>query len=551
MKKINWNKLKQNALSTIIAFPVELVLSIVFFVFIVFHEENYWQYDEVNRFLFFIPLFWILSFCFNHLFSQGGKRWIYYLSVALPVFIPLIAIELFSLTYFVIWLIALACLLACRKQSNNLFFTIDSLRFPFHIAIAGVLTLSLSFLLLGIYTSLVYIFDLTLFRMDKVAYYLFMLPLSLIAPFLLCLFQRLDQNKYDWTPDKFIIILANWIVSPALLAYSALLYVYGLKILITWDLPKGMLSYMIAVFLFIAVIARAVQELLPRKHYNWFYGRFNLIAIPVLILFWIGIIYRIGQYGFTEERIFLLVFAIQLSVITLAPVVSGKARYLHFVYLVVLMLAPITFIPAISANKLGLISQEQRLKKIIEKLDLRDPETGLIRNHDIPESIYDNSSKELYNNMTDKFNYILTHTSSDYMTEKFGYPSVQKLNAVLFNENWPEYLMPNPYRASSNFYKTSEYNLPIDGYKELLMKNFVGIIQNDSVILKSDSLIVTAFDIKNFIADHPAFTDSIIDQKKIDSLLYLKNDSCMASIYSISFSKGKISHIFIDYILIK
>lgn len=551
MKRINWKKLKLNALSTIITFPVEIILSISLFVFAVLQEEKYWNAADTEPYLAYIPLFWLLSFSLNQVFTTGKKRLIYYFSVILPFVIPLITIKPFSITYFMIWLIALTVLLACRRQKDNFYFTIDSLRVPFHIAISGFLTLALIFLVWGIYASLIYIFDLEAYSRNSVVFYIFVFPITIIAPFLFCLFQRLDQNKFGWKPDKFFKILNNWILSPALIIYTAILYIYGLKILIIWSLPKGMLSYMISAFLFIAVISRALQELLDKKHYNRYYSKLNLIAIPILVLFWIGIIYRVNEYGFTEDRVFLFTIAALLSVITLAPVVSNKARYLHFMYLVIIVLIPITLVPPISANKLGVISQEKRLKNVIKELDLQDPETGLIRKTNIPGNLYSDSSEQLYSKLTETFTYIYNQTSPEYMEKKFGYSSIENLNQGLFADNLPDYInnkMPYDYLY---YRKSEQYSFPVNEYNELVVLPVTPVLRNDSVVLLSDSLVITAFDLSDFFLERPALLDNITDRDEINNLLYLKNDSCFASINYISIRNKKIEYMSLHFLLTK
>lgn len=44
------------------------------------------------------------------------------------------------------------------------------------------------------------------------------------------------------------------------------------------------------------------QTLLGRRYYDWFYGRFTLIAVPPLILYWVGLIHRICQNTLRKIR---------------------------------------------------------------------------------------------------------------------------------------------------------------------------------------------------------------------------------------------------------
>ncbi|MDD4515083.1 DUF4153 domain-containing protein [Massilibacteroides sp.] len=552
MKKINWSKLKSNTLSTIKAYPIEFLLSICLFITIAIDKETTnWHTENVYNALALLPLFWIASFSLNHFFAAPRLRWVYYSSILLAFIAPFIPIENpINLPYGITWIIAFTVLFACRSQKNNLHFTMDTLRIPYHVAISGILTLALSGLLFGIYASLVYIFEIELFNLDDVRFYLFLFPLSIIAPFLFCLFQEKEQDNYQWIPGRFFEILNNWIVTPAVLAYTTLLYVYGLKILIAWNLPKGMLSYMISIFLFIAVIARACQKLLKKEYYGWYYNRFHLLVIPVLILFWIGILYRIQEYGFTEERVYLFILAILISVIALLSFNSPKVKYLYFLYLVILLLAPITFIPALSAKNIGILSQERRLNSVIEELNLKDPETKRIRMDNIPETLREKSAQQGYERLVDIFQYIMKNTSADYMTKKYGYSSIEALNKGLFADHVPDYIVEETNNIKS-YYRSDSYSYDIKGYNQLMHLDFRTDLQNDSLFLKKDSILITAFSINDFFLERPALLQKETSPAEMDSLLYLKNDSCFAFVDFLYVRNKKIETISIRTLLKK
>lgn len=550
MKKINWNKLKSDALSTVKAFPVEIIISICLFVVASIQKETRsWYPDYIYNALLLLPLFWVISFTFNQLFSAARLRWVYYSSLLLVFVAPFITIPNPPETsYAISWVIALAAILACRRQKDNFRFSIDTLRVPYHIAISGVLSLALAGLLCGIYASIIYIFDFNTSQMDEVIFYLVVFPLSVVAPFLFCLFQNREQDYYYWQADRFFEILNNWILSPALIAYSILLYVYGLKILFTWELPKGMLSYMISIFLFIAVIARACQKLLKKEYYAWFFKYFHLVAIPILVLFWVGILYRIMEYGFTEERVYLFVLALLITVISVLAFRAPHTRYLYFIYLVIVLLGSATFIPPVTAKRIGILSQESRLKKTIKALDLKDPETGLIRNKDIPATINDSTSMEPYQTMISTYSYLVYETSGTYMQQKFGYSSVYALNEGLFGQNPPGFMKGTDYIYHS---RVGGQVVSIEGYTKLHDAYVFAQINEDSIILKTDTMVITAFDMRNFLSDRPALLIKETDKNNVDSLLYLKNDSCMALIEYLSISNGKIEYVTIKNLLKK
>jgi hypothetical protein len=551
MRKINWAEFRKSALSTVRVFPVEIFLSICMFIAVVLKEEMHeWQEGHVDSALAYIPLFWILSFSLNQFCSTGWKRGLYFVSVFFVSVAPFIPFEADSLSYIVVWIIALAVLFACRTQRDNFRFTIDTLRVLYHVAIAVMLTLALSFLLQSIYASLVYIFDLDALHAKNVVFYLFLFPLTVIAPFLFCLFQNREKAQYEWRPVKVLDIFGNWILSPALIVYTVLLYVYGLKILFTWDLPKGMLSYMICIYLFLAVVARACRFLVEKRLFELFYKSLNLLAIPVLILMWVGILYRIVEYGFTEERVYLLILGVLISIVSVIPFTAPRQKYLYFLYVVILLLSSVTFIPGIQAKKLGILSQEHRLNRVIDSLGLRDPISGHIRNSDIPESLDEHTSAELYHQLTDGFKYLQNITSGDHMREKYGYASVNEMEKALFGDNLPAYLRAEKDSVTINHFSNTGRTLSVEGYRQLIEYDYSPVIRGDSVFLEDNKRIITAFDVKNLFTERPELLNTSEGQNMND-LLYLENDSCYAVIGHISIYNHKIQHLSVKYILIK
>jgi hypothetical protein len=99
------------------------------------------------------------------------------------------------------------------------------------------------------------------------------------------------------------------------------------------------------------------------RHYEWFYKFFPAIAVPPLVLLWIGIFRRIGEYGITEDRFYLLVLA---ALVTLFVTMLVRERTRRF-QLMVLVLSTsailFTFIPGIRARDFGIRSQMSRLEK--------------------------------------------------------------------------------------------------------------------------------------------------------------------------------------------
>ena len=51
--------------------------------------------------------------------------------------------------------------------------------------------------------------------------------------------------------------------------------------------------------------------------FDWFYKAFPYIALAPLVLLWVGAFRRVGEYGLTEARVFLLAGAFLLTLFDL------------------------------------------------------------------------------------------------------------------------------------------------------------------------------------------------------------------------------------------
>ena len=187
-----------------------------------------------------------------------------------------------------------------------------------------------------------------------------------IFPLLCCLF--LMDGKPQTQPSRFLTILVDGILSPGILIYTVILYLYILRILIRWELPDGGVAYMVGSYISVALVCRLLQEVLEKRHFDWFYRCFPAIAAAPLILLWVGIARRIGEYGLTEARFFLILTAALLTLFTGMLIFPKSRSFQRMTALLALGLALFSFIPGIRARDFGLYSQQARLARVLPLL---------------------------------------------------------------------------------------------------------------------------------------------------------------------------------------
>jgi hypothetical protein len=106
-------------------------------------------------------------------------------------------------------------------------------------------------------------------------------------------------------------IFGFYILSPIAAIYIAILYAYLFRIVYMWELPRGLVSWLVSALaiagLFIITILYPARITENNKIINFISRYFGVIILPLLILMTVGIIRRISDYGITVERFYILV----------------------------------------------------------------------------------------------------------------------------------------------------------------------------------------------------------------------------------------------------
>ena len=359
-------------------YPVEALLGFTFFIIACYDTSlSHWDNDifrqvesGINSSIlwFFVPLM-ALTFWLHRV-----NRWGYYLSYFL--FLPLMTLDLKSYigtcVFFLTYLLAGILLLVRHQPMDNKHFGHHALHLViqmfFGLLISGILNLAV----FAIVASFLYIFGLE--EPNHLFEYIIQFIWFFIAPLVCCTLIGKDEDLIE-EPAKVLQLIINYILSPAVVIYTVILYVYFIKIALVWDLPKGGVAWMVIAFIVVALIAYVAQYVLPDRHYDWFFRRFTWIAIPPLLLFWIGSIYRIRQYSFTEDRIYMIVAGVLMTLFMVMLLWHHTRRFQWMALITGLAIILFTFIPGITAKRLGLHCQMKRMEKMAAELKFINPST--------------------------------------------------------------------------------------------------------------------------------------------------------------------------------
>ncbi len=135
---------------------------------------------------------------------------------------------------------------------------------------------------------------------------------------------------------------------PLVVAYLAILYAYAAKILIQWELPKGQIGYLVSGYASFGVathlLAHPLRDTggrLVRQFHRYFY---RALVVPIALLA-VGTGVRVGDYGVTEGRYALTLFAVWLVGIALYHALPIRRRLLTAPLSLSLLLAAASFGP--------------------------------------------------------------------------------------------------------------------------------------------------------------------------------------------------------------
>lgn len=156
--------------------------------------------------------------------------------------------------------------------------------------------------------------------------------------------------------------------------YFVILYSYGLKILITWELPKGWVSTLVIGFSIAGILTYLLNYLLPQiEGSGWVktYRKYFFYILPAaVVLLFIAIFRRVGDYGVTEERYFVLLTGIWLAGISLYFIFSRKddIRFIPITLAITCMIAAIG--GPLSAFSISKKSQKNRLESLLTEANI-------------------------------------------------------------------------------------------------------------------------------------------------------------------------------------
>lgn len=271
-----------------------------------------------------------------------------------------------------------------------------------------------------------------------------------------------DYNFVEYT--KALKILLVYIVIPLITIYTAILYVYFGKILVTREWPRGLVSHLVLWYstLSVGVIFLITPILEENKIAKLFKILFPKIVLPVLFMMFLSIYQRIAQYGITENRYY--VVALGLWVLGIMLYFSFKKPLRNIVIPISLSLIILNSVYGpLSSFAISKYSQNKRFENILDRNNMLS-NGEIIKNNEIP--IED---KREISNIVSYFN--STHELKDIKVLPQGF-ELDKMETIMGFKYEPYYSLP--YDQNRYFYygtQNAEDAVDVKGYDYYLHMN--------------------------------------------------------------------------------
>ena len=180
-----------------------------------------------------------------------------------------------------------------------------------------------------------------------------------------------DESLKDYNLPKIVEVLICYILIPLILIYTAILYLYFVKIIFTLKMPKGIVSHLVLWYttfsLFIIIMSTPITY--KNKFAKFYKKYFPLISIPLILLALFSINERIFQYGVTENR-YLVVILILWLLFNMIFIIKADVKWVLISFIFAVLVA--IFSPFNLVN-VSINSQNKRLERILKK-------NGIIQN---------------------------------------------------------------------------------------------------------------------------------------------------------------------------
>ncbi|GAA0180593.1 hypothetical protein SH2C18_32560 [Clostridium sediminicola] len=315
---------------------------------------------------------------------------------------------------------------------------------------------------------------------------------------------RNNYEKEDY--NKVLKVLLAYIVLPIISVYTIVLYLYFAKILITRVFPKGIVSYLVVSYAGVGIAT--VFLVWPLRSINkWvriFTEIYTKLIFLLLIMMFVSIGIRIGEFGYTENRYFILIIGLwATSAMIFININKGKNNIMLFISLAIVSV--ISVVGPMSAFDVSQRSQNKRFYKMLSKYDMLD--NNIVVNKNL--NIIDEDKKEISgiisyfdnNHELSDLKYLPDDFTRGNMKETFGFDEYYEkggVNLSYFNFRSDE--KPIEVTGYNILFRFNKYNDTLTQKIENEEGSLKVIVNEENILsLSKDGEDLYTYDLKEHI----------------------------------------------------
>ena len=276
-------------------------------------------------------------------------------------------------------------------------------------------------------------------------------------------------------------ILGLYILLPILAIYTLILYGYLFKIIASWELPNGWVSWLVSILGFVGFLTMVILHPLNLKGENKiirFFSRFfPLIFFPLLVLMLVGIVRRFSDYGITINRLLVLILNIWFFGISIYLFIS-RSRQPKWILISFATIALLSAVGPWSVINLTEKSLKNELSQLLSDANWTNSDASQIKTLDTAKQI--RLSDVAY-----------------YLQRTYGIESIRPMFSSLGENATVENMLnkleiTDPQIVQNNYFTVNmpqaSFDFDVTDYKKAiyLLKNY-----DKNEFYKSDSVIIT------------------------------------------------------------
>lgn len=359
-------------------YPAEIAMCLITFLAFVIGGSPF------HKVIFVLPIWFAAAYLLN-IKHFTAIRVLYFLTVvpiAISCFVPIGRFADSSLCPISI-MIAAALIVFRSRSCNNNILTNRALRSIMIICFAGFSALAAYLIEVAIGGSIYALilekpfFD---FAETKLSADISCFIFTVFMPLFFIRFEGKDDFMQAPSRSSIISFISKYILTPALLIYTAIIYAAIIKMAVSWKLPEYSVITMCSIYMILFFTNKALNDSLEKPALKKFYSAISPILLPAIILIWICTIKRIGQYGFTVDRVYMLLLAATLTIAVVTFSIKATSKYIYTIGTGIILAAAFTFLPFMSAQKISMASQSRIILTLAAKHHILDKDNKLILN---------------------------------------------------------------------------------------------------------------------------------------------------------------------------